>query len=369
MTGGGRNLRITGPTPLPPATLDALRRPMVSHRSEEFRSLLSGVVRSLRPAFGTAEAAILPFTASGTGGLEAAILNTVAPGERVLSIRCGHFGERFAEIAAHYGLEVVALETPWGRATDPEALRRWLRTAPVARAALLTHNETSTGVLEPVGEVAAVLRRERPEMLLLVDGVSSVGAVEVEMDSRGLDVVVTASQKALMAPPGLALVAAGPRALEAAARHPARPYYLDFARMRAATEEGTTTYTPAISVVFALAASLERLGSQGLPRVFEHHRRLASRCREVLAAVGLRPFADPLHASPTVTAMLTPAGVSASWLRRRLEEEASVFVSQGRGAFKDSVIRIGHLGFVDGDDVEGLLGAFRAVLREEVATG
>lgn len=361
MTAGEPNLRITGPTPLPSAVLEALGEQMLSHRSEGFRVLLRRIIAGLRPLFGTSAGTILPFTASGTGGLEAALVNTVRPGDRVLVVRIGYFGDRFAEIAVHYGAEVIPLDVPWGRAADPDDVRRALRRAAPVAAVAVTHNETSTGALNPLSEIAAVVRAESPA-LLLVDAVSSAGSVEIEMDVWGLDVVVTASQKGLMSPPGLAVVAAGPRALEAASRGGPRPYYFDFLRMAAATAEGTTTYTPAISVLFGLARALELIHAEGLAEVFARHRRLAAACRSGLAGLGLAGFADPAHASPTVTSALTPLGWTASALRRRLEAEHGVFVSQGRAEWKERLLRCGHMGHVGADEVDRLIGSVRTVL-------
>jgi aspartate aminotransferase-like enzyme len=360
VTSDRRNLRISGPTPLPEPVLAALGEQVVSHRGGEFRRRLRRVVEGLKPVFGTAGGTILPFTASGTGGLEAAVVNTVEPGDRVLAVRCGHFGERFAEIAEHYGAEVVPLDVPWGRAADPADLRRALRAAGAVRAVLLTHSETSTGVLNPLAELAAVVREES-DALLLVDGVSSVGASPVSMDASGLDVVVTASQKALMAPPGLALLAVAPRALRAAAGGARKPYYFDFGRMAEAVAEGTTTYTPAMPVVYGLDAALGLIAAEGLDRVFVRHRELAAACRRGLAELGLEGFADPAHASPSVTSMLLPDDLSATEVRARLETDHGVFVAQGRAHLKERMLRVGHMGAVRRDEIDHLVAAFRAV--------
>jgi aspartate aminotransferase-like enzyme len=333
---------------------------MVSHRSEEFRVRVANVTAGLRPLFGTD--VILPFTASGTGGLEAALVNTLGPGKRVLAVQIGYFGDRFAEIARGLDCPILPWSVPWGQAADPEELRRRLRAAAPLDAVLITHNETSTGVLNPLPALAAVVRAES-EALILVDGVSSVGAVPVEMDEWGLDVVVTASQKALMSPPGLALVGVGARALAAARENKVRRYYFDFLRMAEAVSEGTTTYTPAISTVYALEAALALIAAEGRDTVFARHRRLAEACRAGMERLGFRGFADPAHASPTVTAILVPEGQSASALRRRLEDEHNVVVSQGRGIWKDQMLRLGHMGYVRSEDITHLIEAAARVVR------
>lgn len=365
MSRDGINLRISGPTPLPEDVLRALGRQMLSHRSTGFRALLRKVIGGLRPVYGAVTSTVLPFTASGTGGLEAAIVNTVPAGARVLAVRGGHFGERFAEVAAAHGAEVIPFDVEWGRAADPEALRRKLREVSPIAAVLLTHNETSTGVLNPLPEIAAAVREES-DALLLVDGVSSVGAIAIDMDELGVDVVVGVTQKALMAPPGLALVAVSERALAASRANGSRRYYFDFGRMAAAVAEGMTTYTPAISCVFALEAALALIAAEGLPQVFARHRELAARCRDGLCGLGLRAFADPAHASPSISAFLVPEHLSAGELRRRLESEHGVYVAQGRAQLKDRLLRVGHLGSVARSDIDHLVEAFASILAQGV---
>lgn len=362
MRDDGINLRISGPTPLPDGVRASLGRQMLSHRSAAFRALLRKVIEGLRPVYGARDSQVLPFTASGTGGLEAAVVNTVPPGARVLAVRGGHFGERFAEVAGHHGAEVVPLDIEWGRAVDPGDLRRRLREVPGVAAVLLTHNETSTGVLNPLPEIAAVVREESGA-LLLVDVVSSVGVTAIDMDGLGVDVAVGVTQKGLMAPPGLALVAVSGRALAASRTNGARRYYFDFGRMAAAVAEGSTTYTPSIPCFFALEASLAMIAEEGLPQVFARHRELAALCRERLGRLGgLRPFADPAHASPAISAFLVPEGLSASELRRRLESEHGVYVAQGRARLKDRLLRVGHLGSVARPDIDHVIEAFASIL-------
>lgn len=361
MTSGPRNLRISGPTPLPRPVLAALGEQVVSHRGGEFRLRLRRVVERLGPVFGTREGTVLPFTASGTGGLEAAVVNVLADGDRVLAVRIGHFGERFSEIAQVYGARVETLDVPWGRAADPDDLRRALRRAPDVRAVLLTHCETSTGVLNPLTKLAAAAREET-DAFLLVDGVSSVGAAPVAMDALGIDVVIAATQKALMAPSGLAILAVSPRALRRSQEAGRRRYYFDFPKMAAAVAEGTTTYTPSMASVYGLDAALDLIADEGIERVFARHRELAAACRDGLAALGFTGFADPTHASPTVTSVLLPEELSAGDVRGRLEREHDLFVAQGRSHLKERMIRIGHMGNVGREEIDRLLASFEAVV-------
>lgn len=343
----------------------AAGRQIVSHRSEEFRLLLRGILDRLRPLLGTS-GPLLPFTASGTGGLEALTQNCIPPGGRVLAVSIGHFGDRFAEAATAWGASVTEWRVPWGAAADPDTLREHVRRAAPLDAILITHNETSTGVLNPLAALVQAAREES-DALVLVDGVSSVGVTELAMDAWGVDALVTVTHKGLMAPPGLAIVAVGRRAEAMAERNPRQRFYFDFARMRAAVEEGTTTYTPAISTIFALDASLTLIHREGLGAVFERHRRLARLVRARVAATGLQVPADAAHASPAVTAVVLPPGLRAGEVRKRLSREYSVVVSQGRSSWKDSVLRIGHMGWVDEADVDETLTALEEVVGEHVA--
>lgn len=358
------NLRISGPTPLPPQVLQAMGRQVISHRSQEFRECIQGIVKSLRPLFGT-QATPLIFTASGTGGLEAAILNTLEPNSTVLAVNAGYFGKRFAEIAYAFGAKLVEWKLPWGKAADPDDLRRMMRLAPRLDAVLITHNESSTGVLSPLSDLATIIRQES-DALILVDGVSSVGAIPLEMDAWGIDVIVTASQKALMSPPGLTIIAASSRALAAARQQKLQRYYFDFTRMLIALEEGTTTYTPAVSTVFALGTALEMIRNEGLAAVYNRHKQLAYSCRSGLESLGFMGFADPLHASHTITAVLVGQHQSSNVIRLFLEKNYNIFISQGRSEWKEQVLRIGHMGFVVQEDIDRLLSAIEQYNKEQL---
>ncbi|RSM70813.1 aminotransferase class V-fold PLP-dependent enzyme [Kibdelosporangium aridum] len=354
------NLRISGPTPLPPRVRAALSTDMISHRSTAFRDIVAEVLAGLTPVFGD-PATILPFTCSGTGGLEAAVVNTVRPGQRVVVVSIGYFGTRMAEIARMAGLDIEVIEVPWGQAADPGELQAVLRRLRDVAAVLVTHNETSTGVLNPLPELCRVVR-ESSDALLIVDVVSSVGATPVRMRDWGIDVAVGVSQKALMSPPGLALLGVSSRALTAAAANPARRYYFDFTAMARAVEENTTTYTPAIPVFHALQTALRMISVEGWDRVLARHQRLSEQCRSGLADLGLAFAADQPYASPTVTSFFVPADMRASDVRERMAVEHKVQVASGRAKWKDSVLRIGHMGYVNENDVAHVLAALGAVL-------
>jgi aspartate aminotransferase-like enzyme len=353
------NLRIPGPTPCPPQVLAAVAKPMINHRGRHFAELIGRVVERLKRFYRT-QGDVLVLTASGTGGLEAAVVNTLSPGDRVLAVVIGAFGERFAAIAQAYGAEVVRLEYEWGRAADPDDVRRVLSREPRIKAVLVTHNETSTGVTNPLKALAAVVREH--ERLLLVDAVSSLGAIPLETDAWGLDVVVTGSQKGWMVPPGLAFVSVSQRAWEAYREAKMPRFYLDLGRHKEALERGQTPWTPALSVLFGLDVALEMMEAEGLENIFARHARIGEMTRQGVKALGLRLLADERYASNTVTAVVVPDGVDERVLRRLLEDEYGVVLAGGQGKLSGKIFRIGHLGWVTEEDIRDTLDSLAQAL-------
>ncbi len=351
------NLRVPGPTPLPPEVRQALAGEMINHRGPRFRALLAAVTAGLQHVLQT-ENEVLVLTGSGTGGLEAAIVNLVCPGDRVLAVTVGAFGDRFAGIARAFGAQVTAVAAPWGRAADPLTLEEALARTPDARLVLVTHNETSTGVTNDLRTLAEVVgvRRSGDYPLLVVDAISSSGAIPLPADAWGCDVVISGSQKAWMAPPGLAMLSVGPRAWAAMERATCPRYYWDLRTARSAAERGETPWTPAVSALQGLRASLELMRAEGLEAIYARHRRVAHQMREGARALGYELFADPAHASNTVTALRVPEGIDGAALLRRVREQG-VELAGGQGALKGRVIRVGHLGYVDTADVDRVLAA------------
>ena len=345
-------LRIPGPTPIPDRVVRAMSRPMVDHRGPEFAEVLRDVVRGVARVFGT-ENDLLVYTASGSGGLEAAIANTVSPGDKVIACICGSFGERFAAIAQGYGCDVVRLEAEWGQPVEAADLAAVLEANPDAGVVLLTHNETSTGLTNPLpGLVAACRRAER---LVLVDGVSSVSSIPIDVDATGIDVAVTASQKGFMAPPGLAFLAVSERAWARYEQARAPRFYFDWKQTKKATEEGSTPFTPALSVFYAVQEGLRILDEEGLENVYRRHRHLATAAAAGLQAMGFELFAAEGYRSAVVTAALPPEGLDVSALRKHLCTKYGVVVGGGQGKMKGRLVRVGHLGAVqDGDMVQVL---------------
>ena len=347
------NLRIPGPTPLPDEVREASARQMVNHRGPEFRELIGRVTGRLQDAFVTAND-ILILTASGTGALESLIVNHLSPGDPVLAVSIGAFGDRFAAIARTYGADVTKLDVDWGHAAEPDqvagALRDMAAAGRPASAVLITHNETSTGVENPLAALAAAVHETAPEALLLVDAISGLGAVPFETDAWGLDVVATGSQKSWMSPPGLAMVSVSERAWAANTRATMPRFYFDLARARKSLEKGETPWTPAVGVVFALDRALEMLEREGSANVFARHADCARAARAGLTALGFRLFADPDHASRTVTSAYVPDGVDWPTFNRQLLADGLV-IAGGQDRLAGKIMRIGHLGRVDVDDV------------------
>jgi aspartate aminotransferase-like enzyme len=304
-------------------------------------------------------------TTAGSGGLEAAVVNVLSPGDRVLGVSIGSFGDRFAKIAGIYGADVTKLDAEWGYAARPEEIRERLRGMDDVRAVLLTHNETSTGVMNPVGELAAAIREESPDALILVDSVSGLGAVPFEMDAWGVDVVVTGSQKAWMSAPGLAMIAASPRAWTAMETATMPRFYLDLRAHREAAANGQTPFTPAIAVVYQVDEGLRLMGEEGAEAIFLRHEVCAAAARAGLSALGFQLFADPAAASKTVTAAWVPDGLD--WKAFNAEvKRRGVVLAGGQGKLTGKIFRLGHLGSVT---LEEILGAISTLELASLDTG
>jgi aspartate aminotransferase-like enzyme len=336
---------------------------MINHRGPEFASLMREVIEGLKPYFGTSSDPLL-LTGSGTGAQEAAVVNMLSPGEGVLAVVGGVFGARFADIAAAFGADVRRLDVEWGRAADPSALEEALRAFP-ASAVILTHNETSTGVTNDIPALVRAVRTVRPDATVLVDGVSSIGALPFHLEAWDVDVAISGSQKAWMSPPGVAMVAVSPRGWEAYARARMPRFYWDFAKASKNGAKGTTPFTPAVGVVRAISAALRMMAEEGQEAVYARHRRIGQSVRDGIQSLGLELFPQRDVASNTVTAVRVPAGMDASKLIKRMRERHGVVVASGQDWLKGRIFRIGHMGYVRDEDVEQLLASLGAVLRDE----
>jgi len=346
------NLRVPGPTPLPPEVLASQQKQMINHRGPEFARIIADVTAELKYFYQTSNDLYI-LTGSGTGAMEAAVVNMLSAGERAMVISIGNFGDRFAEVARKFGVDVVKVDFPPGRAADPDEIARRLDADPAITAVLVTHNETSTGVTNPIEPIARAVKQR--EKLLIVDAISSVGSIDLKTDAWGCDVVLSGSQKGWMAPPGLAFVSVSPAAWQRYERASLPRFYWDFAAARRYLEHGETPWTPAISVLYALSISLRMMRAEGRDEIFARHARVAQRCRDGLKAQGLGLYADPEYASNTVTAFYTPEGIDSRDIARELEEEYDTVVAVGQGATTATTMRIGHLGWVTESDIDAVL--------------
>ena len=355
------NLRIPGPTPIPDEVLEASSRQMINHRGPEFQELFVRLTKKLQDMFETKNDLFI-LTASGTGAMEAAIVNTISPGERVLGATVGVFGGRFTQIAKAYGADVTEVTAPFGRALDPEDIRKALKADPSITTVYTTHNETSTGVTNDLASIAHIVKVEFGK-LLLVDAISSIGSVPCPVDEWDLDVVASGSQKGWMAPPGLAMISFSAKAWEAAAKAKTPRFYFDLgAAKRYLEQREQTPWTPAVSVVYALDTAMDMLQQEGLANIHERHARVAQVCRDGIKGLGLELFADEAVASDTVTAVKIPDGVDGSKLLGLMRTEYDVVLAGGQASLEGKIFRVGHLGYCSEEDVRGVISALENAL-------
>ncbi len=339
-------LLAPGPTPVPESVLLAMAQPIFHHRTPQFEALFADTAKSLQGLFKTTQDVII-LASSGTGAMEAAVVNTTSRGDRVLVVNGGKFGERWGKIAANYGLVVDEIKVAWGTAVDPAVIARALKAHPETKLVLMQGSETSTTVLHPVAEVAKITRAT--DTLLVVDGITAVGVLDVPMDALGIDVLLTGSQKALMLPPGLAFVALSEKAWKAAAASKQPRFYFDLARERDNQQKHTTAWTPAISLIFGLHEALRLMFAEGLDNVFARHDRLARATRAGAAALGLKLVA-PTAPSPATTGMYLPEGVPGK-LVGYLRDQVGITFAGGQDQLKGKICRVAHLGYVGSFDI------------------
>jgi serine---pyruvate transaminase len=358
-----RYLMAPGPTPVPPEVLAAGAAPVLHHRGPDFRALMRRCLERLQDVCRT-EHDVLLFTASGSAAFESAVVNLLSPGARVLSVAAGEFGERWSALATAYGADVQELRYAWGETPRPDDVRTSTEETG-AELVFLVHSETSTGV---VSDVRALTEAAHDAgALVVVDAVSSLGAIPVETDAWSLDVVVAGSQKALMTPPGLSLAVVSPPAWERAASATNPRFYFDWARTKAQLDTGTTPFTPAVSLVAALDKALELLLEEGLEAAFARHAALGRACREGAKAMGLELFSPDEDRSAVVTAIQTPAGVDARELVLALRDRFGITVAGGHGDLASRLFRIGHIGYYDVFDITTALAAVELLLTESGA--
>ena len=340
---------IPGPTWVRPEILQEMTRPMIGHRSSEFSALFGRIVRGLRPLFGTHQDVFVA-TCSGTAIMEAALTNCVP--RRLLVTTCGAFSERWFAIAQTLGLEVDKLEVPWGEAIDPDDLRERLRGRRAYDAVTLTHNETSTGVTNDIASLARVVRDESPDTLVLVDAVSSLGGIEVRVDDWGIDVCLASVQKGLAIPPGITVFAVSAQALARAAKRPYRGTYFDFLLYKKNADDGSVPTTPSVPHCYALAKQLDDIAAETLQARYRRHRAMRDLTIERTASFARLAVTDRDHASDTVSALVTERKPDAI---RAAMKERGFTLGGGYGKWKESTIRIGHMGDISVEAVAAML--------------
>lgn len=326
---------------------------MINHRGPEFAELLRETTTGLGRLIGTGGEVFL-LTGSGTGALEAAVVNTLSPGDRVLGVSIGAFGDRFAQIAEIFGADVDRLDFDWGSAADPDRLAAHLAGSEPYRAVLLTHNETSTGVTNPLRELVATVRAAPGEALVLVDGISGLGALPFEMDEWGVDLVVSASQKAFMASPGIAIAAVGERARAAEAEARMPRFYWDLGEARRWAEKGQTPWTPAVSVLYGLRVGVANLEAEGREQTWARHAAVAAGAAAGLEALAFTLVAAPEYRSATVTAAWLPDGLDWGEFGSALRSRGLVLAG-GQGKWTGRILRIGHMGDVAWGGIDAAL--------------
>ena len=355
-----RYLVTPGPTPVPPEVLAATAAPMIHHRTPEFRTILARVLERLQQVFRTERDVVL-FTSAGTGAMEAAVANLCSPGDGVLVVSHGYFGERWAAIARGYGCDVDHLRYEWGETPNPDDVAASAE-ASGPKVVFLTHSETSTGVVADIRAIAEPLSGSGT--LVAVDAISSLAAVPLETDAWGLDAVITSSHKALMTPAGLAAVAVSPAASAAARAATSSRFYFDWERTLARHAMQDTPFSPAISLVIGLDVALGMVLEAGLEAAHERHVRLGRACRAGAKAMGLELFSPDEDRAAVVTAIRVPSDIDSSAIVLAMRERSGVTVVGGQGELKGKIVRIGHIGYVDVHDVATALAALELALVE-----
>jgi aspartate aminotransferase-like enzyme len=354
-----RHLLTPGPTPVPPEVLAAISQPVVHHRGPDFKPVYERTLVRLRDVFRT-DRDVLLFGSAGTGAMESAVANLCSPGERVLVVSAGHFGERWQAIASAYGAELETLEYAWGEIPAADDVAARLAELGGAKAVFVTHSETSTGVVCDLQAIGAAVNEHGA--LSVVDAVSSLGAVPLETDAWHLDAVLSGSQKALMTPPGLAMASVSERAWSA--RGDAPRFYFDWERTRKAQSSLDAPFTPPVSLIAGLDVALGLLLDAGLEATFERHVRLGRACREGAKAMGLDLFSPDEDRSAVVTAIRAPEGIDATELVRDLRDRFGITIANGQGVLKGKIFRIGHIGYFDVFDITTALAAVELVLAD-----
>ncbi len=349
-----------GPTQIPERVQLAMSQPIVHHRGTAFKQLYAEVVEDLKYFFQTG-GHVIPLTSSGTGAMEATVVNLLSPGDRVLTVAGGKFGERYSQLCRHYGADTHTLAVPWGEAVEPDDIKRFLQEHPDTVAVYLTHSETSTGVAADVRSIAQIVRNHS-DAVLVVDAITSAGVLPFKMDEWGIDVAVTGSQKGLMMPPGLGVVALNERAWKLVEKNTTPRFYFDLRKEREAQVTHTTAWTPAISLFVGLREALKMIREAGLENLWAKYALLAHATRQGVQAIGLELFAKA--PSDSLTAVKVPESLDGLQFVRHLREKYGITVAGGQAQLKGKIFRIAHMGYYDALDMVAMISALEMTLSD-----
>jgi len=355
------NLRIPGPVPLPDDVLALAGSQMINHRGPEYADMLDRMTKNLKTVFMTKNDVYF-ITSSGTGAMETSIVNTISPGDKVLSIIVGVFGERFAEIAEAYGAETTRISFDLGQAADLDKVRETLKGMSDVKAVIFTHNESSTGVSNPLEDLCKVIHEES-DALILVDAVSSAGGISIAVDAWGIDVVATASQKSWISPPGISMVTFSEKAWKAHATSTTPKYYLDIEQYEDYLKIGQPPFTPCLPAMFTLDVALQSMVDEGIENVFGRHHEIAQHTRDGAKALGLELLPDPKFASNTVTAIRLPEGLDGKAFLAKVNKDHNVILGGGQKSLVGKIFRVGHMGWVEKSHIDEALNAAEETLK------
>ena len=350
-----------GPTMLPPEVLLKMAEPIMHHREPEFEKIFAEIREGLKYLFQTKNE-VLTFTSSGTGAMEGAISNILSKGDKALVVRGGKFGERWGEICKAYGIEFIPIDVEWGKGVDPKRIEEILKSEPSVRAVYTQASETSTGVKNPIKEIAEIVKKYE-NTVSVVDAITGIGVFDIPMDEWGIDVLVSGSQKALMLPPGLAFAALSDKAWKFVERSDLPKYYFDFKKELKGTKKNQSSYTPAITLFVGLRKSLNMIRQEGLEALFQRHEKLARATREAVKALGLDLYAAD-SPSNAVTAVKIPEGIDGERLKDLFFERFGITVAEGQDRAKGKIIRIAHLGYYEKLDMVMVISALEMLLKE-----
>jgi aspartate aminotransferase-like enzyme len=353
-------LLTPGPTPLPPQVCEAMARPIIHHRTPAFQQILKEATEGLKYIFQTKNDVFI-LASSGTGAMEASVINLLSPGDTALSIQCGKFGERWTEICKAYGINAEVIDVEWGKAVSPAEIEKRLKANPKIKAVLTTLCETSTGVVNDILAIGAVVKGT--DAVLVVDAISGLGAIDIKTDEWSCDMVISGSQKGLMLPPGLGFVSMSAKAFKLIENSKSPRYYFDLRKAKKAIDKTDTPFTPAITLIIALNEALSMMKQDGLEAIFARHKKMADATRAALKALGMELFA-PLAASDAVTAAIVPQGIDGEKLVKTMRDTFGITIAGGQDEMKGKLIRIAHMGFIEEFDIIAGISCLEKVLQQ-----